>query len=504
MRLGAKPHLGGAAVLGAVLATALPAAGAGSLFQPYTATALPADAEAVAIGDVSGDGRNDVVVTTGFAEPGVWVFLQAADGALAAPVSYPAAGTRPESVAIGDLTGDGRKDVVVGLLGTGIQVFPQTAAGALGPSTTTESAHAGEISLGRLDGDADLDVAGVGWGTNTVAVFLNDGAGGLAAPVLYPAEHAGYEDLEVADVTGDARDDIVVMSGQTYAVPNISVVAQLPAGGFAPPATYRVGANVNTNGIGVGDVTGDGRTDVVATYGGNKPSSYVAVFAQSAAGTLAAPVSYPSYDIPEPVEVADLDFDGRADVVTLHGGWNQAGVYRQQAGGALAAEELYPIPYASHYNGKGLAVGDVNGDGSADVAIADYNQGLVVLRNTLTPPPPPADLAVDVTAPSSRVKPKAKFSFGTVVTNAGPGPSTATLVVTLTGPASGIAAPGCSTSGVTVTCVFPGMAPGSSRSAQITGTATAKGTVAASAVVSGSALDGNAANDRDSASIQVR
>ena len=41
-----------------------------------------------------------------------------------------------------------------------------------------------------------------------------------------------------------------------------------------------------------GDVTGDGRADVVASYGGNRPSSFIAVFAQTAGGTLAAPVSY--------------------------------------------------------------------------------------------------------------------------------------------------------------------------------------------------------------------
>jgi hypothetical protein len=516
MWVGTKARLGALLCLGAFLVTAVPAAGAGSLFQPYTATPVGSWPEGVAIGDVTGDGRNDVVLTTSyyFDEPNdyrLWVFAQAADGSLTAPVSYQTAATysnRPESVATGDITGDGKADVVLGLGGLGVQVFPQLPSGTLGAPATTPTTNAGQIRLGQLDGDGRLDVAGVGWGTNTVSVLSNNGVGGLNAPVEYPAQHAGYEDLEVADVSGDGRDDLVVMSGQSYAVPNLSVLAQLAGGGFGPAAEYRVGTNVNTSGIGVGDVTGDGRKDVVTSYGGNRPSSFLAVFAQTGDGTLAAPVSYASYDIPEPVEVADVDLDGRADVVTLHGGWSRAGAYLQQTNGTLALEELYTIPYASHYNPHGLAVGDLNGDGSPDLALADYNHGLVVLRNTRAVPPPPApaaDLGVDVTASATRVKPNKSFSFSAAVTNGGPGSSTAALTVTLSGPASALATgTGCTVSGLTVSCPFAGMTAGSSRTVQIYGTAKAKGTILASGAVSGSAPDPNAANDRDSASIQVR
>ena len=362
----------------------------------------------MAIGDVNGDGRNDVVMTTSYYfDPAddfhLWVFLQTPDGTLSAPVSYATAATYnngPDSVAIGDVTGDGKADVAVGIAGVGVQVFPQIAAGGLGSPTMYPSTNTGKIRLGQLNGDGRLDVAGVGWGTNSVDVLLNDGHGGLSAPVTFSAQHAGYEDLEVADVTGDGRDDIVVMSGQTYAVPNVSVLPQLFAGGFGAAAPYTVGANTNTQGIGVGDVNGDGLNDVVASYGGNRPNSFLAVLAQTASATLALPLSYPSYDIPEPVDVADLDLDGRADVVTLHGGWSEAGAYLQKLDGTLGTEQLFPIPYASHYNPHGLAVGDVNGDGSPDIVLADYNNGLVVLRNTTQPTKAPAAPVLTAAVPA--------------------------------------------------------------------------------------------------------
>ena len=354
--------------------------------------------EAVAIGDVTGDGRNDVVMTTSYDFDPVndfhlFVFAQNADGTLAPPVSYATAAhytNRAESVAIGDITGDGRKDVVVAITDVGVQVFPQTATGSLGSPTLTATTDSYKIRLGRLNGDDRLDVAGVGWGNHTstpsVSVLLNNGSGGLQPPVSYPVQHDGWDDLEVGDVSGDGRDDLMVMSGQGT-LPNFGVLAQQATGGFGPPAYYKVSqtTTILTDGIGVGDVTGDGRNDVVATYGGN--AGKIAAFAQTSVGTLAAPVAYPSYDIPSPIDVADLDLDGRSDAVVVHDGWNAVGVYRQKSDHTLAPEEVFSnSPYTASYNPHELAVGDVSGDGVPDVVYASYGYGLVVMRNS-TPSP---------------------------------------------------------------------------------------------------------------------
>jgi hypothetical protein len=113
-------------------------------------------------------------------------------------------------------------------------------------------------------------------------------------------------------------------------------------------------------------------------------------------------VRYASYDSPGPVEVADLDKDGRPDVVVAHGGSVKAGVYRGMSNGMLAAEELYTVPAASHYNPHGLAIGDFTDDGWLDVAIANDSRGIVVLRNAGagTPPPSPSPSASPNPSPS--------------------------------------------------------------------------------------------------------
>lgn len=69
------------------------------------------------------------------------------------------------------------------------------------------------------------------------------------------------------------------------------------------------------------------------------------------------------------------------DVLTVHGGWNAVGVFLQQ-NGTLSPYSLYTIPYATRYKPQGFDVGDINSDDLPDLAIADYNHGLVVLYHT--------------------------------------------------------------------------------------------------------------------------
>ena len=132
-----------------------------SLFQAYQATPVGSWPEAVAIGDVNGDGRNDVVMTTSYYfDPAddfhLWVFPQAPDGTLPPPVSYATAatyGNRPDSVAIGDITGDGRADVVVGIDGVGRPGVPAARVGRARrrPTMYASTADTDKIRLGQLE-----------------------------------------------------------------------------------------------------------------------------------------------------------------------------------------------------------------------------------------------------------------------------------------------------------------------------------------------------------------
>jgi len=360
----------------------------GANFAGYVAYPTGSYPQAVAIADLNGDGRKDVVLTTtAYAsntnDNSILVFYQNGLGALNQPVRY-AAGAGVVSVAIADFNGDGLLDIAAGKYTAGIRVFFQDAGGTFTNFTDYPTANAYKIAAGDFNNDGKTDIAGIGWSSGQVDLFTQ-GVGGLSFSTTYSASYSGYNDLTAGDVNGDGLTDIIVMDGQLYATPNISALLQTN-GGFSAPVICDLGGSELTAGVGIGDVSGDGRNDIVVCYGGNRPASKIAVFNQAVPNSFTHGPILDSYDVPNCVVVADLDLDGLADVVTLHGGWQKAGVYTQYPAGVLNPEVLFNLPYASSYNPQGMAVGDVTGDGMPDVVIADYNNGLIVLRNTSPAP----------------------------------------------------------------------------------------------------------------------
>ncbi len=127
-------------------------------------------------------------------------------------------------------------------------------------------------------------------------------------------------------------------------------------------------------------ITKVSHNDVVAANGGNRPDTTIGVYLQKVDGTLNAPPTYyPAIDFPEAVEIADIDGDGRNDVIVLHGG-GSIGLYLQAADGTLKAEWIYHGTGNNWMGPRALAVGDIDSDGFRDVVTAVLGN-IVVFRH---------------------------------------------------------------------------------------------------------------------------
>jgi hypothetical protein len=343
-----------------------------AVLQPASTLPFASSIEAVAIGDVTGDGRNDVVVATFFGgstdDLRVFVLPQQADGSLGAHVSYATRATygcHPTTLAIGDVNGDGRKDVVLGEMDCGFEILLQAADGTLADGGLRSNAPVYKARLVDLDADGRLDLVSLGWGTGQVQVWRGTASGLAVAPETYAIEHFGYEDLAVGDINADGRPDIVITSGQGETSKSLAILRQQPDGSFGNAEYREVDPVWGAWGVDIGDIDGDGRNDIVASWNGNAPT-YLGVFRQQADGSLGAMQPIATYDIPSAVKIVDMDGDGRSDIVVTHRGWSTVGVYRQRSDGSLSEEDRYFAPI-NGFNPDHLDVGDVNGDGRPDV-----------------------------------------------------------------------------------------------------------------------------------------
>lgn len=379
-------------------------------FVPYADHPVGSFSQNVAIADVNGDGRDDALLTTTtwsgpYQEPGndfrLWVFLQNPNGTLAAPLKYPfagdGAGGRSGSGLIAtDLNKDGRADVVLGTL-DGIMIYLGTATGvANGVHVPAIDNVEAVVSLAAIDVDLDgnMDIIANGGGRSEggssptdqfgLTTYFGDGHGGIARKEFRArTDDYGWNALRAYDVDHDGRDDLLsgwAETGTGIYRGGVEYALHSPIGGFL--GTNRLAPAYLAQGWGsayaAGDFNSDGRTDFIVALTVNAPDARYVLFLQDKDRNFKESRSWPAYDLPAELLAADMDGDQRDDLVVVHAGWHSIGVQYQRAG-RFEPEVKYYTVQSGALSTPILAIGDLNGDGYKDIAMADYNYGLVVL-----------------------------------------------------------------------------------------------------------------------------
>ena len=308
------------------------------------------EAQSLALGDVNGDGKPDVVVAN-------QVLLGNGDGTFQPALNYNS-GVEAQSLAIADVNGDGRPDLLV-------------------------------AGCSSVNGDG-------GCANGAVSVLLANGDGTFQPAVIYGSGGGGSaEALAIADVNGDGRPDLLVadfcssVDSDGNCTNNNGAVSVLLGNGdgtFQPAVSYGSGGQLATS-VAVADLNGDGRPDVVvANDCPSGPSeqdndlcqfgSYtvVGVLLGNGDGTFQPVSLYNSggyYSIS--VTVADLNGDGKLDLAVGSGSdfWPD---FQNGAAGVLLGNGDGTFQPVSQYtfagSGTSAAVADMNGDGKPDLVLA--------------------------------------------------------------------------------------------------------------------------------------
>ena len=267
--------------------------------------------------DVNGDGKPDAIVANWWTSNNsglglVGILLGNNDGTFQAATGYPSGGNEALSVAVGDLNNDGHPDVVVSNVSysdskdSSGDVLLGNGDGTFRPAVTYDSGgvYAVSVAIADLNGDGKLDVV-VANSENIVGVFLGNGDGTLQTEVIYYAD-AGNS-VAIADVNSDGKPDLVV-SGFDYAgYPDVDVLLGNGDGTFQAPLPNEVDCGYS---VAVADANGDGKPDIVVAGAGT-----VDVLLGKGDGTFQAPIPFGSGgNDAYGMTVADLNGDGKPDI----------------------------------------------------------------------------------------------------------------------------------------------------------------------------------------------
>jgi hypothetical protein len=355
----------------------------------------------VAVGDLNGDGKLDLAVANSNSNT-VSVLLNTTASGVATP-SFAAkqdfaTGAVPWSVQVGDLNGDGKLDLVVANSSdsTVSVLLNTTAPGAATPSFAAKqdfATGAGPVSVTVADvnGDGKLDLV-IANNSSSVSVLLNTTALGAATPSFAAkqdfATGSTPESVAVGDLNGDGKLDLATAN---FNANTVSVLLNTTATGatipsFAAKQDFATGAFPVC--VNVGDLNGDDKLDLaVANLGADTVSVLLNTTAPGAATpSFAAKQDFSTGTTPYSVTVGDLNDDGSLDLATANEGDNTVSVLiNTTAAGAATPSFAVKQDFVTGAQPLSVTVGDLNGDGKLDLAVANYSSTVSVLLNTVTP-----------------------------------------------------------------------------------------------------------------------
>ena len=374
-------------------------------FATFSTASADGGEMSVAVGDFNGDGNLDLAVADSYTGT---VTLLKGDGAgnfTPFPGSPVAVGSGPYSgpfsVAVGDFNGDGNLDLAVANFGDGtVAILLGDGTGEFTPAATPivtvgsdRNSEPFSIAVGDFTGDGVLDLAVANSNEGTVSILVNDGAGNFS-PAATPTVAVGVSPLSVVvgDFLGNGKLDLAVVNqfgnDATESSPGtVSILLGDGTGGFTPAATLPVGYSPYA--VAVGDFNGDGVLDLaVANSCGNdllcnNSPGTVSILLGDGTGSFSAAASSPITVGVNPRFVAAGDFngDGSLDLAVANFNDDTVTILKGDGAGNFAPATTSPIPVG--VNPSSVAVGDFNGDGNPDLAVANFSDGTVSVLHAL-------------------------------------------------------------------------------------------------------------------------
>jgi hypothetical protein len=345
--------------------------------------------------DLNGDGATDLIVSqlNGLGtHEGFDVYISNGDGTFQPPVNYAVpGGSSPFAVVTADVNRDGKTDVIADL-GDGFAVFLGNGDGTLGPPTRTQLNQTNLIGPADVNHDGKVDLILID-SHGGVSVMYGNGDGTFKSPILVytVTVSTGVSNWTLGDFDGDGNIDIEMNGSSTGRnnVPNSSLILLYGdgKGGFTPVVQENINAYLALLSA---DVNQDGRADLVGSFdcAAAGCGNGVQVFYGNSNRTVTSE-RYAAKGIVQMYgrAVGDFNGDGRLDIALAYGSAPDltagVAVFTRTKTGTYSGKRLFPLFSGDSDYVASLMAGDFNRDSKSDLATTAQRQGsLQVLLNT--------------------------------------------------------------------------------------------------------------------------
>ena len=321
-----------------------------------TTTSGSADGSIVV--DVNRDGNLDIVGVNSSGSPAVSVFLGNGDGTFQSAIGF---GTQNSwTVRAGDLNGDGKLDLVTSNTNGGITVYLGNGDGTFQDGVEYAASYLSDLALVDINGDGLLDVVGANFTSASATVMLGNGDGTFQ-PAETLASGNNPQAMSVGDFNGDGKIDFATVN---QADSTVSVFLGNGNGTFQAQKTYPVASSPWA--IATGDVNGDGKLDLVTANNSTNPGT-VSVLLGKGDGTFQAASTFIAGNYPFGVAIGDVNGDGYADIVVSNNSDNTVGVLLGAGNGTFGPQ----TPYAVGLQPGFISLADANHDGRLDIVVSN-------------------------------------------------------------------------------------------------------------------------------------
>ncbi len=336
----------------------------------------------VEIADFNKDSKPDIIVANSD-ENSASIYFNETAGKFSIANSSPfPVDSFPNDITIADFNNDNNMDLAIAnnetkhlsvLLGNGKGDFKFSP---YSPFRLRVKPHTHSVAAADFNNDGNVDLLTESWGVDSVLIIFGNGKGDFASAKYFKVGKRPYQRVRTADLNKDNFPDIITTNLEGN---NCTVLLCDGKGNFREANGSPFPCGDAPFGVAVGDVSGDGNNDIVIVdaptiTAESRGKDGLFILIGDGKGDFSALKGSPfgTGKSPSRLAIGDIDGNGIADIAASNYNDKSISVYFMDKNGVMSS---IVIKVGNHPDG--IAIKDLNGDGKGDIVVSNYDDATI-------------------------------------------------------------------------------------------------------------------------------